>query len=386
MTKYHFNCLHFKGYKPCRFHKTCENCSDFSPYSKKILIIKLGALGDVMRTTPVLFAFHEKNPNAHITWLTKKNAKEILELSPRIHRLLFVDQLDASALLRLQVEEFDEVHCYDKEDAAIAIASLVKAKKKFGFYMNSFGHMAPINQKSEYSFDLGLSDQLKFFKNQKTYQELTLESSELAIPPAMYPYDFNITDADQESAQFVLKRLKHDQSKVPLIGLNTGSGRVFRTKQWTESGFIELAKMLKKKLKARVLLLGGEDEDARNKRLAEKLKGVAYYPGCNFSIRQFAAIIEACDVLVTGDTLAMHLSLGVKTPPVVLFGSTCAQEVDLYGMGRKILNLPSCAPCYKNECDQPDWMKCMKDISASTVFEAVQDCLFQAKNNGPDAA
>lgn len=383
MQKYKFDCLKFRGYKPCSPKKTCSSCDEYEPWNRKILIIKLGALGDVMRTTPVLFAFRRMHPRAHITWVTKKNAKDMLETTPRINRLVYVDDNDNGGIMRLLVEEFDEVHCYDKEDAAIGLASLVRAKKKFGFHMNSLGQMAPLNSGSGYCFDLGLSDDLKFNKNTKSYQEVTYECSELEVPEPMDPYDFTLRDSDREAAKFLMKRLRWDTkrgvSRAPVIGLNTGSGRVFRTKQWLEEYFIDLAKNLKKKMKARVLLLGGEDEDARNQRLASKLKGIAYYPGCGFSIRQFAGVIEQCDLLVTGDTLAMHLALAVGTKTITFFGSTCEQEVDLYGLGRKLVGKPACAPCYKNECDQPDFMKCMKDIEPLTVLRAAGEVLGQGR-------
>lgn len=379
MSKYKFDCLKFKGYKPCAARKTCVSCDEYEPWDRKIVIVKLGALGDVMRTTPVLFALRRRFPRAHITWVTKKNAKEMLETTPRINRLVYVDDNDNGGTLRLMAEEFDELHCYDKEDAAIGLATLIKAKKKYGFHLNSFGQMAPINAKSEYCFDLGLSDDLKFNKNTKSYQEVTYECSELEIPEPMDPYDFSLRDSDREAAKFLMKRLRWDTkrgvSRPPIIGLNTGSGRVFRTKQWLEEYFIELAKHLKKKMKARVLLLGGEDEDARNQRLATKLKGIAHYPGCGFSIRQFAGVIEQCDLLVTGDTLAMHLALALGTRTVTLFGSTCEQEVDMYGLGKKLVGKPACAPCYKNECDKPEWMKCMKDIEPIMVLRAIGEVL-----------
>lgn len=388
MAKYNFDCIKFRGYKPCAPKKLCANCDEYIPWDRKIVIVKLGALGDVLRTTPVLFAFRRKYPNAHITWVTKRNAKDMLETCPRINRLVYVDQADMGGILRLLSEEFDELHNYDKEDAAIGLATQIKAKKKYGFFMNPQGQMAPLNKASEWCFDTGLSDDLKFNKNTKSYQEMTFECSELAIPEPMDPYDFTLTEADREAARFLMKRLRWDTRKavnrVPIIGLNTGAGRVFRTKQWLEEYFLDLARQLRRKYKARVLLLGGEDEDVRNKRLATKLKGSAHYPGCGFSIRQFGGLLEQCDLVVTGDTLAMHVSLSVGTPTVVLFGSTCEQEVDLYGMGKKLVSKPSCAPCYKNECDQPEWMKCMKDITPAQVYRSVVEVL----NNpgGPSAS
>lgn len=386
MAKYNFDCIKFRGYKPCVEKRACEGCDRYEPWDRKLVIVKLGALGDVLRTTPILHAFRRKYPRAHITWVTKRNAKDMLENCPRINRLVYVDQPDGGGVLRLMAEEFDELHCYDKEDAAIGLATVIKAKRKFGFHMNREGQMAPLNRASEYCFDLGLSDDLKFRENTKSYQHVTYECSELKVPDPMDPYDFTLGEEDREAARFLMKRLRWEArrgvSRAPIIGLNTGAGRVFRTKQWLEEYFLELSKQLRKKSKARILLLGGEDEDARNRRLASQLKGVAHYPGGGFSIRQFAGLLEQCDLLVTGDTLAMHLSLAVGTPAVVLFGSTCDQEVDLYGMGRKLVSRPPCSPCYKNECDQPEWMKCMKDITPVEVYRAVTEVL--ERKDDPD--
>lgn len=366
--------MHFKGYKPCAPRKLCVGCDEYTPWERKILIIKLGALGDVLRTTPVLHALRRKYPKAHITWATKGNARDMLSTTPLINRLVAVDDPDNGTVLRLMVEEFDEVHCYDKEDAAIALATLAKAPVKLGFGMNALGHMAPLNEGSVYSFDLGLSDELKFRKNERTYQELTYECSGLPVPAGgMDPYVFVLTEKDRAAGAKALAPALARWKGKPLVGLNTGSGRVFRTKQWMEESFLGLAQDLSERWGAGVLLLGGADEDDRNKRLAEALGDKAYYPGCRFGIREFGAILEACEAVVTGDTLAMHISLSVGTPTVALFGSTCDQEVDMYGLGEKVVARPPCAPCYKNECDlkDSDWMKCMKGISPAQVLESL---------------
>ena len=68
------DCFHFKGAIPCKPNKlygvSCMNCSHYEKISTRILIIKLGALGDVIRSTPLLEPLRHKFPNAHITWLT----------------------------------------------------------------------------------------------------------------------------------------------------------------------------------------------------------------------------------------------------------------------------------------------------------------------------
>ncbi|MCX7610459.1 MAG: lipopolysaccharide heptosyltransferase family protein, partial [Ignavibacterium sp.] len=86
------DCKHFPGDHPCIYHKTegikCENCNYYEPITFKILIIKLDAVGDVLRTTSILPGLKEKYPQGHITWLTRENAKEIFYNNNFVDRVL----------------------------------------------------------------------------------------------------------------------------------------------------------------------------------------------------------------------------------------------------------------------------------------------------------
>ena len=76
------DCKHFPGNKPCIPSKTegkkCDDCNYYNPVDFKILIIKLDATGDVLRTTSILPALKREYPKSHITWLTKKTQRNYL--------------------------------------------------------------------------------------------------------------------------------------------------------------------------------------------------------------------------------------------------------------------------------------------------------------------
>jgi heptosyltransferase-2 len=80
-------------------------------------------------------------------------------------------------------------------------------------------------------------------------------------------------------------------------------------------------------------------------------------------------LLAHSDVVVTGDTLAMHLSLALEKRTVVLFGPTSAAEIELYGLGDKVVPKMECLSCYKNSCDFVP--NCMDLISTEMVEEAV---------------
>ena len=96
-------------------------------YKMKILVIKLGALGDVLRTTPILEAIKEKYPDSEITWITEPESKEILEGNPNISKILTLPIEEIS-------EGFDVLYGLDIENEAIQLASKINAKKKYGYF------------------------------------------------------------------------------------------------------------------------------------------------------------------------------------------------------------------------------------------------------------
>ena len=74
-------------------------------------------------------------------------------------------------------------------------------------------------------------------------------------------------------------------------------------------------------------------------------------------------------MVVTGDTLAMHVALALRRRTVVLFGPTSAPEIELYGLGEKVVPDMTCLSCYKTACDFVP--NCMDLISTDMVAAAV---------------
>jgi heptosyltransferase-2 len=363
-----YDCRHFLGHKPCQFKRLCEGCPHYEPFGKRILIIKLAALGDVLRTTPLLRGLKNAHPGCHITWLTEPNVVPMLKGISEIDRLL---PYDLEVLLQLGCESFDQLFCFDKEPKAAVLAMTLKAEQKSGFGMTAFGNIMPLSPASEYMFELGINDDLKFRVNTKTYPELIFECADLPYP-APQEYVFPDLSAEISAASELLAGLGAAPGDIK-VGLNTGAGNVFATKKWTEEGFVRLADRLTEECGAKVLLLGGPGEVARNQRIAAATRHPVIHTGTDHPIRNFAGIMGNCNLVVTGDTLATHIAVGLKVPVVVLLGSTCHQEIELYGRGTKIVSDFECSPCYLSVC--PKEVTCMEAMSADLVFEAARQLL-----------
>jgi heptosyltransferase-2 len=372
----HDDCRFFLGHKPCRFRRACDGCPHYSPFGKRILIIKLAALGDVLRTTPLLRGLREKNPICHITWLTEPNVVPMLRGIHEIDRLL---PYTHESVLQMEIEAFDELYCFDKEPKASALAMKIRAGCKAGFGMSPYGNAISLNRESEYTYELGINDPLKFRINAKTYPELVFECASLPYPK---PQEYILPDLSPEIARAKIWLLEHGVRPDDLrIGLNTGAGDIFATKKWTEVGYTRLADRLSKEMGAKVLLLGGPGEVERNLRIAAAVQHPVVNTGNAHPIREFAGFVGNCDLMVTGDTLAMHIAIGLKIPVLVMLGPTCHQEIELYGRGSKIISDFECSPCYLSVC--PKKTTCMEATPVDAVFESVAGLLKERKRFQP---
>ncbi len=362
------NCRHFLGDRPCLFHKAegvrCSTCAHYEEVKKRILIIKLGAMGDVLRTTSILptLAKHFKEP--HITWITQKESVDLLKNNPYLDSIL---PADANTVARLQTEAFDLVINPETTKESEALASLARGRKKKGFGLSGRGVVYPFNPEARQIFLMGLFDDLKK-KNRKTYEQLICRLSDLS-----YERRVPMLFLGEEEVKFGEKVLleKGFTKENPVVGINTGGGTRWPLKRWTTDGFIQLGKRLTNRLGAQVLLFGGPTEVEINRKISFELGKRAIDTGCSNSPRQFAVLLRFCDVLVTGDSLALHLGLALQRRMVVLLGPTSEAEIDLYGLGEKITAQMDCLCCYRQSCSRSP--NCMENISVETVCRSVRD-------------
>lgn len=363
--KLNLDCVHFIGEKPCKYKRSCQDCIKYKPIRKRILIIKLGSMGDVLRTTPIVRGLKKKYPDSRITWITRKESLPLLENNPLLDVLL---PYGPEALTTLLSQKFDLVISLDKTSDSTGLAEIANSGQKLGFGLSCEGRPYPLNKSSEYAFRLGISDDLKFKRNKKSYQEIIFEVVGLEYKGEKYI--LNLAE-EQDKLSKELRRKFDLKKKDRVIGFNTGCGDAFQGKKWTIEGFLELGMLINKKLDAKILLLGGKNEVERNKIILKKAGFPIIDSGCDNSLKSFISIINVCNLLICGDTVAMHVAIALKKKVVALFGPTVPQEIDLYGRGKKIVGRARCSPCYKRVCDQNDL--CMRKIKAEAVFKSIQE-------------
>ena len=354
-----FDCLYYRGDIPCKPHKThgeyCANCNSYKPISKRILIIKLGAIGDVIRTTPLLTRYRELYPDCHITWITQSPA-----ILPK-DQVNVILNFDFQGVFKLGALQFDLAINLDKDIEACHLLDQANATEKIGYIMKD-GHVDMATPAAEAKLLTGSDDRLSK-ANQKTYQQEAFEICGLEYKGEHYIIPLNEGYATKWTAE--VSKLAEGKK---VVGLNTGYGFRWPTRAWPTETWTELVQQLHSNGYFCVIL-GGKQEDAFNTQLAAS--SGAYYPG-HYSLEEFIAVINACDLMVTQVTMALHLALGLRKKLVLMNNIFNPYEFDLYGLG-VIEGPPAPCQCYFSaNCKGGFERSCMQSITANQIFTAIE--------------
>jgi heptosyltransferase-2 len=343
-------------------------CTRYDTVRERVLIIKLDAMGDVLRTTTLLPALAQAHPHAAMTWITRPESKPLLENNPYLAEIV---AYGPDALTCLEARSFDRVINLDAGKVSAGLAAAARGARKDGFVLHTNGHVMPTNESARAWLEMSLFDDLKK-QNRRTYQGIMAEILGLPSPGR---YVLELTAAEQARARAHLQSLGINLA-APILGLNTGAGERWALKQWRLNGYHELLTRLHEERGVQVLLLGGKAERERHLQLSKQARVPIFDAGNDNDVRHFAALVAQCTVVVSGDTLAMHIALAARRRVVVLFGPTSFSEIELYGLGEKVYPNMECLGCYKERCDFVP--NCMDLISVDMAADAVKRQLARA--------
>jgi len=361
------HCRHFNGYKPCGKNLECDRskCASFQSIGARVLIVHLEALGAVLRSTALLAAIRRKYKRAHITWVTKSPAQALLQNLVSVDRVLTTSPQD---LLKLSALTFDVALVIDKSLEAAGVLKSTNAQEIFGFKADPVvGAIVPANSEAIELWELGLSDEKKFFKNKKSEQQLVHEALRLG-PFTRDPYQIQLSEAERDLSQE--RRQRWVGPSGVLLGLNTGSSAVLPFKKLSVEGHRRLIEGLlgdERFAGVGLVLLGGPEDTERNEAIVRGLP-VKVSP-TELGLRDGLASVEACDLVFSGDSLGMHMAIALQKWVVAWFGPTCPQEIDLYDRGVKVISSATCSPCWKRVCEQK--VMCYDQVDFKQVNQAL---------------
>ena len=347
---YKKDCRLFSGYKPCRYKRDCDDCPNYDPPEKRVCVLSLEAMGAVLRSTCLPPAIKRRYPKAHITWITLPQCAALLENNRFIDRLI---KLAPATIPAIEFLKFDVLYSVDKSLEAGALARKINSNQKLGFGISEDGIIIPLNEEATYQYDVGLSDELKFYKNTKAETQQLTETMDLDWQRDEYVLD--LTSSELEESKRRREQVVPPSAKG-VIGFNTGCSLLFPYKKFTLDRSINMIAAWREEFPEHaVALLGGPEDTERQAAMKTHFSDDDYVINTPTTdgLRNGIIWMNIADTVLSGCSLGMHIAIALKKHVTAWFGVSCIQEVDLYERGDKLQAEVACSPCWKNPVMRP---------------------------------
>ena len=336
---------------------------------KRILVIQTAFLGDVVLTTPLLSALRDRFPDAHLAVLVIPGTREILEGGAVLNEVLVHDKKGRergirgilAAARRLKEKRFDLCLLPHRSFRSTVIAFLSGIPRRIGFLQSPGFFLCTRRVRWERS-------RHEVRRNLELLRPLGIDP---AASSGKLWVSWDGSDSDQVDRRFSeYGIMKNDR----VVGIAPGS--VWATKRWTPEGFAAVVDALIARYHRKVLLLGSRDDAPVVEAVMARCKEKPVNFAGRTTLRQLAAALKRCELLITNDNGAMHVGAAQGVPIVAVFGSTTlglgyGPYTDRASVVERSLN---CRPCGKHghaKCPLGHF-NCMKQIGPEEVMEAAE--------------
>jgi ADP-heptose:LPS heptosyltransferase len=330
-----------------------KNVSKVTP-SDRILVIKLGALGDVILSMPHIRQIVAAHPDADITLLTAPEYADIVAGEPGLAVTAFRRRglVEMSRLLAwLRRQRFGTVYDLQGSLRSRIMTRVSGGRRRIGRRADAaYTHAPAAAGKTLHAFD-----------------ELNRLLECAGIEPAVPRLDFEAGAPAREMADGWL--LAHGIEGARLVLVHAGSSERWLSKRWDEKHYLDLAQLLEAR-HCRVLWIGA----AADRELNRRLSSVAGLDATGaFDFRQLVALGQQAAFAVVSDSGPMHILAAAGLPVYAFFGPTDWRRSHAPGQkGRVLTNPVPCSPCYLSVCPPQNRHRCLDAISAADVIARLE--------------
>jgi heptosyltransferase I len=364
---------------------------------RKILLIKLSAVGDVVHTIPLLNKLRRRYPAAQLDWLVTPAIGELLRHHPAISNVIDFDRKDWTTLWRLtplfgyarlaaklRRAGYDLVVDMHGQFRTAVVALATAAPVRIGFdrprarVWDASPRTFP-QEARKHAWQGAREASWLAYTHHIAVPTLDLHAVDryLSVGP-MLGLDEGAADFSFPIPREATKRIdallrEHGAADAKLAVLAPGT--IWETKQWRSEGFAELARYFLQKGFA-VTLIGAARERAVCAEVAGLAPGTVNLAG-GTTLTELAALIRRSTMCVTNDSGPMHLAVAVGRPVVSIFGPTDPIWIGPYHRADAVLQAKiPCSPCYLRQLSRcPHAHACMREVSAHAVIERVERIL-----------
>lgn len=341
--------------------------------AKKILIIKLRAIGDVILATPIIENLRRAYPDAEIEFLTERPCYPAIKEHPELDNVIvynraYIQSLSKrraflqnfSFLRSLRKKKYDIVFDLfgNPRSALFALATGARYRVGFGFRGRKFAYNTVVPPRGdrihEVLFNLDVLPAM-------------------GIPVTTTRPEVYIDEVSKAFAEAFWAR--HGLDGAITVGLNPSGG--WQSKRWPLAHFAALGDRIAERLHARVLLLWGPGEKRDAEAVAARMQHDALLAP-QADLLQLAALLERLTLLVSNDSGPMHLAAAAGTPVIGIYGPTRPELQGPWGEQHAVVQKSGldCLGCNGVTC-KIKTHECMRMLQPDTVFAQVEQLLAQ---------
>ncbi|MBI2118052.1 MAG: glycosyltransferase family 9 protein [Elusimicrobia bacterium] len=327
---------------------------------KKILIIQLRRIGDVVFTLPVLDLLKRNFPNAQIDFLVEPPADELTQLNPNIHETLVYHKKEAWRwIFKIRKNKYDCVLDFHANGRSLLLTFFSGAPLKIGFE-------GPLTRKMIYTTCVK-TDRNKFIVEQK----IDLINAILPKKERSWVWDLKLPIQELKKAEQSLRMLGIGE-KDQVIGLLPFHRHPIRA--WKNEFFQQTALRLMKQVGYKILLLcGPKEKETLEKEINKNSEKFIIIE--TDSLIQMAALLKQCSCVIANDNGPQKIAMAVGTPTLTIFGPTNPLSINpnkfphLYVRNEQL----PCLACERNRC--PYHHECMENLTPEIVLNKINAIL-----------
>jgi heptosyltransferase-1 len=341
---------------------------------RRVLVIRVSAIGDVIMSSGLLPVLRQAWPAAEISWLTDDTNAGLLASNPRLSEVIALPRRHWHSLwhtgqyrrLWRGLGDFARELRGRDFDLAIDLQGLLKS----GIWARVSGAPRRIGlgsrEGSQWLMNRVVSRQVTSDLLGKEYRAL---AGALGLDPACFAMDIAVEPADAQNASATLRGAGVEPPYAVFAPFTTRPQKHWLDARWAALAGTVAAQGL------RAVVLGGPGDRAHGEALAAAAPDAsAVSLAGRMSLREAAAVIRGASLLIGVDTGLTHLGFALGTPTIALFGSTRPYLDPGVPRGRVLYEPMDCSPCRRRPTCHGEFT-CMRRQTVEDVTAAIRDLL-----------
>jgi lipopolysaccharide heptosyltransferase II len=335
---------------------------------KKICVIHLNQIGDLLFSLPFLKALKENTPSAVLHSVIRPYLKDLLIHSTFIDQLLIREKgikKSFTLLDQLRKNRYDLLITLSRSEECFFLTNFSRARVKAGF--------------AHFPWDFGLDIKEKieghhsWYNNFKILRQLNIEVNKKDY------VDLLVLPSQGDSNRLNELGIHRPQESYVIVSPGTSMKR--RVKAWDEEKFADLILLLKEKHDLTPILVGGGDNQEVNNKIIDMVKKKDRDQKMNhienlagkMGLKDLCYLLKKSCLFVGVDSGLMHLASSLDIPVVGIFGPTDPFYVGPQNKRSRVVREEmECSPCYLKGCED---RTCMKKLEVKKVLDACEQLL-----------